>query len=245
MDDEEELLPPMPLTREQRRVLGVLVEKAFCTPESYPLTLNAAIAGSNQKSSREPVMDLSADAVTEALESLKELGLVECIFPASGRTERWRHILKEAWGLDGKQRAVVAELLLRGPQTEGDLRGRASRMQELPTLDDVNTVLAELAEEGFTKRLSPEHVRRGVVWTHLLFPEEELQRVVERNAGRGGEEEEEPAPVSAPNRAVPSRPASDGRLESLEAQVRDLQGRLTDLSDAFDVLAAKVDRMTG
>ena len=246
MDDEEELLPPMPLTREQRRMLGVLVEKAFCTPESYPLTLNAAIAGCNQKSSREPVMDLSADSVTEALEGLKELGLVECIFPASGRTERWRHILKEAWGLDGKQRAVVAELLLRGPQTEGDLRGRASRMQDLTNLDDVNAVLATLAEEGFVKRLSPEHVRRGVVWTHLLFPDDELSRVMERNAGRGGEEEEPvaAAPI-AMNRAPPARPISDGRLESLEAQVRDLQGRLTDLSDAFDVLAAKVDRMTG
>ena len=247
MDDEEDLLQPMPLTREQRRVLGVLVEKAFCTPEAYPLTLNAAIAGSNQKSSREPVMDLSGDAVTEALEELKDLGLVECIFPASGRTERWRHILKEAWGLDGKQRAVLAELLLRGPQTEGDLRGRASRMQEMTTLDDVNAVLGTLAEEGFTKRLSPDHVRRGVVWTHLLFPDDELARVIERNKGKGGEDSddsESATPVAAA-RSTPSPRVSDGRLEALEAQVQDLRGKLTDLSDAFDVLAAKVERMTG
>ena len=247
MDDEEELLPPMPLTREQRRVLGVLVEKAFCTPESYPLTLNAAVAGSNQKSSREPVMDLSSDTVTEALEGLKELGLVECIFPASGRTERWRHILKEAWGLDGKQRAVLAELLLRGPQTEGDLRGRASRMQEMTTLDDVNAVLGTLAEEGFAKRLSPEHVRRGVVWTHLLFPEEELARVVERNNRRDAEdnETESSAPTAVVQRTAPARQGSDSRLEALEVQVQDLRGRLTDLSDAFDALAAKVERITG
>ena len=190
MNDEEELLPPMPLTREQRRVLGVLVEKAFATPESYPLTINAAVAGCNQKSAREPVMDLNADQVTDALGELKELGLVECVFPASGRTERWRHVLKEAWGLDGRERAALAELMLRGPQTEGDLRGRASRLQEFTSLEDVNAVLASLAEEGFVRRLSPDHVKRGVVWTHLLFPEEELSRVVERIKGRGGDEEE-------------------------------------------------------
>ena len=247
MNDEEELLPPMPLTREQRRVLGVLVEKAFATPESYPLTINAAVAGCNQKSAREPVMDLNADQVTDALGELKELGLVECVFPASGRTERWRHVLKEAWGLDGRERAALAELMLRGPQTEGDLRGRASRLQEFTSLEDVNAVLASLAEEGFVRRLSPDHVKRGVVWTHLLFPEEELSRVVERIKGRGGDEEEEtrsaPAPTASTNSSRGS--ASEERLQALEAQVQDLRGRLADLSDAYDSLLAKVERMTG
>jgi uncharacterized protein len=249
VNEEDELLPPMPLTREQRRVLGVLVEKAFATPESYPLTLNAAVAGSNQKSAREPVMDLTGDQVADALAELKELGLVECIFPASGRTERWRHILKEAWGLDGRQRAVLAELLLRGPQTEGDLRGRASRLQELTSLEDVNAVLASLAEEGFVRRLSPEHMKRGVVWTHLLFPEDELTRVVERHKGRGGEDEEGEVSTSTPVAAASSPPtqrgASDERLSALEAQVQDLRGRLADLSDAYDSLLAKVERMSG
>src|SRR5262245_62056615 len=238
----------MPLTREQRRVLGVLVEKAFATPESYPLTLNAAVAGCNQKSAREPVMDLTGDQVADALSELKELGLVECIFPASGRTERWRHILKEAWGLDGRQRAVLAELLLRGPQTEGDLRGRASRLQELTSLEDVNAVLASLAEEGFAKRLSPEHMKRGVVWTHLLFPDEELNRVVERFQNRAEEFGETDGPASTAIAAsAPSlaRGASEERLQALESQVHDLRSRLADLSDAFDALAARVDRMTG
>jgi len=247
VNDEEELLPPMPLTREQRRVLGGLVEKAFATPESYPLTINAAVAGCNQKSAREPVMDLNADQVTDALGELKELGLVECVFPASGRTERWRHVLKEAWGLDGRERAALAELMLRGPQTEGDLRGRASRLQEFTSLEDVNAVLASLAEEGFARRLSPDHVKRGVVWTHLLFPEEELTRVVERFKGRGGEEEEEtrsaPTPTAYTNSSRGS--ASEERLQALEAQVQDLLGRLADLSDAYDSLLAKVERMTG
>jgi uncharacterized protein YceH (UPF0502 family) len=248
VDEEEELAPPMPLSREQRRVLGVLIEKAFATPESYPLTLNAAVAGCNQKSAREPVMELSGDQVADALAELKELGLVECIFPASGRTERWRHILKEAWGLDGRQRAVLAELLLRGPQTEGDLRGRASRLQELTSLDDVNAVLASLAEEGFVRRLSPEHMRRGVVWTHLLFPDEELARVVERQQGRTADvgESDEPAAAVAPSAGpTSSRTILEDRLLALESQVQDLSGRVADLSDAYDSLLAKVERMTG
>jgi uncharacterized protein len=194
-------------------------------------------------------MDLTGDQVADALAELKELGLVECIFPASGRTERWRHILKEAWGLDGRQRAVLAELLLRGPQTEGDLRGRASRLQELTSLEDVNAVLASLAEEGFVRRLSPEHMKRGVVWTHLLFPEDELTRVVERHKGRGGEDEEGEVSTSTPVAAASSPPtqrgASDERLSALEAQVQDLRGRLADLSDAYDSLLAKVERMSG
>jgi uncharacterized protein YceH (UPF0502 family) len=248
--DDEELLPPMPLTREQRRVLGVLIEKAFATPESYPLTLNAAVSGCNQKSAREPVMDLSSDQVADALSELKELGLVECIFPASGRTERWRHVLKEAWGLDGRQRAVLAELLLRGPQSEGDLRGRASRLQELTSLDDANAVLASLTEEGFARRLSPEHVRRGVVWTHLLFPDDEFARVVERFKGRAGDEDEEAttanaSPTIAVTTTAPTRAVADDRLSMLEAQVQDLRGKLADLSDAYDALLARIERMTG
>jgi len=248
-DQEDELLPPMPLTREQRRVLGVLIEKAFATPESYPLTLNAAVAGGNQKSAREPVMDLTGDQVADALSELKELGLVECIFPASGRTERWRHILKEAWGLDGRQRAVLAELLLRGPQTEGDLRGRASRLQELTSLEDVNAVLASLAEEGFVRRLSPEHMKRGVVWTHLLFSDDELARVVERHKGRAVDEADNDDAAPTSGAAAPSPPSQRGgavdRVNALEAQVQDLRGRLADLSDAFDALQAKVERMSG
>jgi hypothetical protein len=157
--------------------------------------------------------------------------------------------LKEAWGLDGRQRAVLAELLLRGPQTEGDLRGRASRLQELTSLEDVNAVLASLAEEGFARRLSPEHMKRGVVWAHLLFPEEELARVLERFSGRGGEEEEESSAAAEPILArtvAPSRSGgNDERLRVLEEQVQDLRGRLADLSDAYDSLLAKVERLTG
>jgi uncharacterized protein YceH (UPF0502 family) len=192
-------------------------------------------------------MDLNVDQVADALAELKELGLVECIFPASGRTERWRHILKEAWGLDGRQRAVLAELLLRGPQTEGDLRGRASRLQELTSLEDVNSVLASLAEEGFVRRLSPEHMRRGVVWTHLLFPEDELARVVERQGGRSEQEGEgdEPAPIVHSSTSTATRGASEERLQLLESQMQDLRGKLADLSDAYDALLAKVERMTG
>jgi uncharacterized protein YceH (UPF0502 family) len=236
--------PATALGRIPRRLLGVLIEKAFCTPDQYPLTLNAAVAGSNQKSNRDPGMDLTVEQCEEGLDALKKLGLVECIFPASGRTERWRHVLKEAWALDGRQRAVIGELLLRGPQTQGDLRTRASRMQDLPTLEDLAAVLGQLAERGFVKRLSPEGQKRGVMWMHLLYPDEEGERLAEkhRTLGDGGEDDGEEDRDEAPSPRRTST-ASDDRARELESQVAELKSRLADLAEAHDALAVRVQEL--
>ena len=104
----------------ERRVLGVLVEKAKTTPDSYPLSLNALTAGCNQKSNREPVMSLTDLDVEDTLLRLQKRGLV--IKVTSSRVDRWRHQLYEAWHLDRVDLAILTELLLRGPQTEGELR---------------------------------------------------------------------------------------------------------------------------
>ncbi len=145
----------LPMGRIARRVLGVLIEKGMCTPEQYPLTLNSLTTGCNQKSARDPVTDYTSDQIEEAVISLQKLGLVNRVQTASGRTDRWRHTLKESWLLEKPERAVLGELLLRGPQTEGDLRSRASRMAEIPTLEDLKTALLGLANKGIVKRLSP------------------------------------------------------------------------------------------
>src|SRR6266851_2187029 len=132
------------LTCNERRLLGVLVEKAKTTPDAYPMSLNALTTGCNQKSNRDPAMNLTDDAVEETLLRLQKQNLVSKI--VGGRVERWRHLLYEAWRADKVELAVLAELLLRGPQTEGELRGRASRMEPIDDLDKLRAVLKPLTE---------------------------------------------------------------------------------------------------
>src|SRR4051812_49838599 len=154
--------PPTPLTPEERRVLGVLVEKQKTskTADSYPLTLNALTTGCNQKSNRDPVMDLTDDDVEEVLTGLQKKGLVMRM--TGSRVDRFRHLLYEAWAVQKVELAVLAELLLRGPQTKGELRGRASRMDPVDTLDDLENVLRPLVERKLVVYLTHPD-RRGAV----------------------------------------------------------------------------------
>src|SRR5262245_53337263 len=122
------------LSLPERRVLGVLIEKQKSTPDAYPMSLNALVTGCNQKSNRDPVTDYEDFEVEEALRDGQKKGLVIKI-EGSGRVEKWRHNLYDAWKADKTEMAVLAELLLRGPQTEGELRGRASRMEPIEDLD--------------------------------------------------------------------------------------------------------------
>src|SRR2546423_15622773 len=118
----------VPLTARERRVVGVLVEKQKTTPEYYPMTIAAIVSACNQKSNRDPVTNYDADDVEETLQELRRKGAAVMI-EGSGRGVRWKHTLY-AWLKVGKvELAIIAELLLRGPQTEGDLRARASRME--------------------------------------------------------------------------------------------------------------------
>src|SRR5579884_2821987 len=135
-----------PLPPPERRVLGVLVEKQKTskTADAYPLTLNALTTGCNQKSNRDPVMDLTDDEVEETLSSLQKKGLVMRM--TGSRVDRYRHLLYEAWKVTKLELAVLAELLLRGAQTKGELRGRVSRMDPIDTLDDLEAVLKPLVD---------------------------------------------------------------------------------------------------
>src|ERR1043166_2320533 len=142
------------LTPNERRVLGVLVEKAKTTPDAYPLSGNALVTGSNQKSNREPLLNLNDLDVEEALHAAQQKGLVMKVI--GGRVERWRHLLYEKWQVDKVEIAVLGELLLRGPQTEGELRGRASRMEPIDDLDTLRARLKPLAQRGLVVYLSPE-----------------------------------------------------------------------------------------
>src|SRR6478609_10289345 len=188
----------VPLTPRERRVLGVLVEKAKTTPEYYPLTIAAIVTGSNQKSNRDPVTDYDADDVEDILQDLRKKGAVIMV-EAGGRVVRWKHTLYDWLKVNKVELAVVAELLLRGSQTEGDLRARASRMEPLADLPALQAVLEALAARDLVVYLSPPGQKRGVMVTHGLYPPQELEKVRQAfaQAAVAGDEDERPVRHSA------------------------------------------------
>jgi uncharacterized protein YceH (UPF0502 family) len=203
----------------ERRILGVLVEKGKTTPDNYPMTLNALVNGANQKSNREPVMNVSDAEIEEALPRLKQLGLVQQIL-GSGRVDKFRHILYEAWRVDKVQLAILGELLLRGAQSEGDLRGRASRMEAIADLESLRPILRILSERGLVVYLTPEG-RRGTMVTHGFHEAEELQRLRQRAERMAADE---PSSVSASGSTSGEKPESlANRVAVLERSMADLQ----------------------
>ncbi|MGD0391086.1 MAG: DUF480 domain-containing protein, partial [Acidimicrobiales bacterium] len=136
----------MPITPEGGRVLGCLVEKQLTTPQQYPLTANALTLACNQTTNREPAVVLSDDTVLRALDRLKEQRLVRFVLPSHGRSVvRYRQVLDEVHGLDVEGLALLAILLLRGPQTPGELRARAGRVAEFRAVESVQLQLENLA----------------------------------------------------------------------------------------------------
>lgn len=157
----------------ERRILGVLVEKAKTTPDAYPLTKNAIVTGCNQKSNRFPQMTVEEDDLDDTLDRLREMSaLVEV---QGNRVERYKHLLYDWFNVDKHELAVMAELLLRGAQTVGELRGRADRMESIPDLASLKIVLDSLIAKGLVVSLSP--AGRGQVVTHNLYQPAELDRV--------------------------------------------------------------------
>lgn len=163
-----------PLSAIERRVAGVLVEKAKTTPDQYPLTVNAIVTGANQKSNRYPQMELEADDVAESLDRLRSLGVVTEV-QGNGRTLKYRHMMYEWLGVEKVELSVMAELLLRGAQTEGELRGRAARMDPIADLAALRPILDSLASKGLIVSLTPSG--RGHVLTHALYQPQEMEKL--------------------------------------------------------------------
>lgn len=198
------------LSPNQRRVLGVLVEKAKTTPDAYPLSLNALVTGCNQKSNRDPLMELDEADLEETLASL---GKDRLVLQVTGtRVDRWRHNLYESWKVDKVELAVLAELLLRGPQTEGELRGRASRMEPIADLAALRAVLQKMAQRQLIVYLTAEG-RRGTVLSHGFHSPEELEQW--KQAPRpepDAIDEQTPPPVT-----TASQPRLDQLLDEIDA----------------------------
>jgi uncharacterized protein YceH (UPF0502 family) len=219
------------LDMNERRVLGVLVEKAKTTPDSYPLSLNALTAGCNQKSNRDPVMNLTDLDVEDTLLRLQKRGLVVKV--TSSRVDRWRHQLYEAWHLDRIDLALLTELLLRGPQTEGELRTRASRMEPFDDIEALRKAIKPLAERGLVVYLTPQG-RRGTALTHAFHAPEELERLKKRFGAGTDANDESPAPAAAP--AVP------GEWEQRLSEARDEIARLKEEMGSLRTVVAELNQ---
>ena len=198
--------PPawQPLSSRQRRVVGVLIEKAKTTPDAYPLSLNALTNGCNQKSNRSPQMALTAEEVEMLLDELRDLGAVTEV-QSSGRVAKFRHQMYQWLGVDKVELAVMAELLLRGEQTVGELRGRASRMEPIASAAELRPILQSLIAKRLVIELTPEG--RGQIVTHGLYRDRELEPLQARVAANAAETAAaEPTSAAAPSPA-PANPA--------------------------------------
>lgn len=225
----------------ERRILGVLIEKAKTTPDAYPMSINALVTGANQKSNRDPVMQINDEQVEESLEDLQKRQYVIRITGAS-RVERWRHNLYEAWRIDKVELAILGELLLRGPQTEGELRGRASRMEPIADLDSLRRLLAPLRDRKLIVYLTPEE-RRGTMLTHGFHAPEEFAHLKQRIAHSFAAESEPLSPrpaVSATPASVEVRQKSDERLEQALTELAGLKTVVSDLQTTVATLEARV-----
>jgi uncharacterized protein YceH (UPF0502 family) len=214
-----------PLSALERRVLGVLVEKALTAAAPEPLTLNAVVVGSNQKSNRDPLMNVEEPEVDDALERLQRKGLVFRI--TGGRAERWRHNLYDAWKVTKPELALLAELLLRGPQTAAEARSRASRMEPLDQ-DTATAAVKGLVERGMIVWLTPEN-RRGAVLTHGFHAADELSRLKARH-DLGVTFDEGWEPAASPSPAAPEAvQPSEARLAEAVAEIARLRVEVNEL----------------
>jgi uncharacterized protein YceH (UPF0502 family) len=227
-----------PLEAIQRRVLGVLIEKAKTTPDNYPLSLNALRSGCNQKNNRAPLMQLEEPQIEEALDELRKVGAVALV-QGDSRIDRYRHLAYQWLGVEKVELAVMAELLLRGAQTVGELRGRAARMEPIKDLGELMPTLDSLAAKKLVMHLTPPG--RGCVVTHALYLDRELEKV-RREAGTlqsaALAEPTEPA-GSAPRPPRPAAAPSPPVDSTLASQLHQLREDITELKR--DLAAARAD----
>ncbi|HTW56549.1 MAG TPA: YceH family protein [Terriglobales bacterium] len=202
------------LTEIEARVLGSLIEKDITTPDYYPLSLNALVNACNQKNNRDPVMSLDESAVRDALSTLQEKRLAGPASGADSRVTKYEHRLQEVFNFDRREIAIVCVLLLRGPQTPGELRSRTDRMYRFEALEDVISTLDRLAqrEPSLASILPRQPGTKESRYTHLF----------------SGEPPEQPASPIA-RASSPDAPSSADRISNLEEEVARLRTELTEV----------------
>ncbi len=210
--EESRVLPILNL--EEQRVLGSLMEKSKTTPDYYPMTLNALTLACNQKSSRKPVVNFDEETVVLALDSLKKKGLISTATGGGSRTVKYKHNFAIVFPVVPSEVALICLLLLRGPQTPGELNTNSGRLYEFESLDEVNETLEKLAEgeNPYILQLPRRTGQKEARYAHLLGGEPSL------------EEEEEPA--------EPARKS----VNEMEARLSKVEHELAELKEAFDKL---------
>jgi uncharacterized protein YceH (UPF0502 family) len=213
------------LTETEVRVLGSLIEKDITTPEYYPLSLNALLNACNQKSNRDPVMQLHEDAVRDALGALQERRMAGPAGGADSRVTKYEHRLQEVFNFTRPEIAVLCVLLLRGPQTPGELRGRTERMHHFEALDDVQSALQRLMQRdpALVKVLPRQPGTKEARWAHLL-------------SGDVAAESAQPASIAG------ERDSDDGeRIARLEEEVASLRREVGELKDQLERLRKQLE----
>jgi uncharacterized protein YceH (UPF0502 family) len=204
------------LTSVEVRVLGCLMEKEMTTPEYYPLSLNALVNACNQKSNRNPVVSYDEATVLQALSGLKENHLAWQSDAA--RVSKYEHLFGKMFNLVAREMAVICLLLLRGPQTAGELRTRADRMYAFGSLDETAETMRALEEMGLVRQLPRQPGQKESRFVHLLAGEPEY--------AKAGEE-------VLPDDAIPKGPGMGTRIAALEDEIRNLRGELDEVKQAF------------
>lgn len=230
------------LTPPEQRVLGCLIEKRWTTPDQYPLSLNGLRLACNQSTNRDPVTNYDETTVREAAQRLCLYGLARLASGHGSRAVKYRHLAEEALGLGRDELAVLAVLLLRGPQTPGELKARAERMAPLASLADVERVVGVLTERGYVRRIGRRPGQKEDRFEHLLGGTGGASV-----DGGGAYAEPMPAPVAGPAPTaptgpvapVPAAPAATGnggledRVAALEAEVASLRAELDELRELY------------
>ena len=219
------------LTTAEVRVLGCLIEKQITTPDYYPLTLNALRTACNQKSNRDPVVDFDEKTVVRTTDSLRDKKLAWMITGASARVPKYEHSLTKVIDLSPAEVAVLCVLMLRGPQTVGEIRGRTGRLHEFGSLEEVEAVLSGLMEredQALVMQLPRQPGRKEGRYAHLLAGVPEV----------GEEEPEGDVRLEASRLEVQ---AENERIAALEEQVQSLRDDVTALREAFDTFRSQFE----
>jgi uncharacterized protein len=234
------MLAPMhlaELTPPEQRVLGCLIEKRWTTPDQYPLSLNGLRLACNQSTNRDPVTNYDEATVREAAQRLCLYGLARLASGHGSRATKYRHLAEEALGLGREELAVLAVLLLRGPQTPGELKTRSERMAPLGSLAEVERVIDTLTEREYVRRIGRRPGQKEDRFEHLLGG---------AGGGDGAAAADAPAPGVPASAATPMPPAAPApaprasenggladRVAALEAEVATLRSELEELRELY------------
>jgi uncharacterized protein YceH (UPF0502 family) len=208
------------------RVLGSLMEKETTTPDYYPLSLNALVNACNQKSNRDPVMDVDESAVREALYSLGDKGLAGTVSSAESRVAKYEHRIQEVFNFTRRESAIICVLMLRGPQTPGELRGRTERMFRFDDLADIQSTLQRLAQRDppLAKMLARQPGTKEARYVHLLAGDAEAWDAAQSSASAASDMSAGSGQISALEEAV----------ARLEQEVVSLKKEFTDFRKQFE-----------